>query len=80
MEICFVPQSTGYFLGVVEESGYTAHACGITITDQVLLYATMNSKTITEGRAPMSETLFKLDIQQAKINGKHLLLVLKHQD
>ena len=70
--------TTGYILRVNDRGGYSAHVCGITPRDQVLLYATMNSKTVTDGRAPVSETYFKDDILKANTTGKHLVLVVKH--
>jgi hypothetical protein len=70
---------TGYYFGVIDDKGgYTAHMSGITIRDEVILYGTMNSKQITEGRVPFSETSFKDDIERAKKDGKHLVLALKN--
>jgi hypothetical protein len=71
-------QKTGYFLGVMDKRDYTAHMSGITIRDEVILYGTMNSKQITEGRAPLSEITFKDDIERAKKDGKHLVFALKN--
>ena len=61
-----------------DKEGYTAHTSGITINDEVILYGTMNSKQITEGRVPFSETSFKDDIEKAKKDGKHLFFALKN--
>ena len=70
--------TTGYMLGVNDRSGYSAHVCGISIRDEVLLYAKMSSKTIAEARPPFSESSLLLDIQDAKTNGKHLVFVMKY--
>ena len=61
-----------------DKAGYTAHMSGITIRDQVILYATMNSKQITEGRVPLSEISFKDDIEKAMKDEKHLVFMLKN--
>ena len=76
--VYFQGELTGFFLGVSDEEGYTAQMSGITIRDQVILYATMNSKTITEGRMPTYEPGFKDDIKKAKEDGKHLIFALKN--
>jgi hypothetical protein len=73
-------RTTGYYLGVIDKRGYTAHMSGITIRDEVILYGTMNSKQITEGRAPLSEMTFKDDIKRAKKDGKHLVFALKNHN
>ena len=63
----------------MREEGCTAHLSGVTTKDEVLMYAVMDSKQITEGKVPTTDIYggFKSDIHKAQIDGKHIILVLK---
>ena len=70
---------TVFFLGISEEKTCSAHLSGITIHDEVLMYAVMSTKQTTEGKIPTSQSDFNSDISKARVEGKHLILVLRRQ-
>ena len=41
------------------------------------MYATMNSKAVTEGKLPVTKSALESDMKSALTDGKHLILVLR---
>ena len=68
----------GYFLELYESDSNSAYLSGITTRDEVLMYATMNSKKIMEGVVPTSVVRFREDTLKARQDGRHFVLVVKN--
>lgn len=64
-------------IGVHEENNSSAHLSGVTLRDEILMYASMNSKLITEAKIATSASVMKSDMKRALNDGKHFILVLK---
>ena len=69
----------GSFIGVREEDNSSAYLSGVTIRDEVLMYAEMTSSKQIEGKIPSTVGAFKYDISKALNDRKHLILVLKRE-
>ena len=74
----FQGKAIGYFLELYESDCKSAYLSGITTRDEVLMYATMNSKKIMEGVVPSSVVRFKEDLLKARQDGRHFVLVVKN--
>jgi hypothetical protein len=71
-------KAMGYFLQLYEDNCNSGHLSGVTTRDEVLMYATMNSKKIMEGVVPSSVVRFEGDVLKAMQDGRHFVLVVKN--
>jgi hypothetical protein len=74
----FQGKAMGYFLQLYESDCNSGYLSGITTRDEVLMYATMNSKKIMEGVVPSSVVRFEGDVLKAMQDGRHFVLVVKN--